>query len=78
MLISNFSIDNDAQSFETPRKNNYSVTAPGAHILLGYYDYQAFETPRINNHSATAPSTQFLLGDENTQSFEPHPPPPNN
>ena len=37
MLNSNISIDEDAQLFE-------SVTAPGAHILLGYDDAQSFET----------------------------------
>ena len=54
MFISNISADNDVQSFEIPEKN-YSVTAPGAHILLGFYDARSFETPRIKNHGVTAP-----------------------
>ena len=45
MLISNIHVDNDAQSFETPRINNYSVAAPIAQILLFYDDYLSFETP---------------------------------
>ena len=32
--------------FENPPKNNHSVTAPGAQILLGGDDAQSFETPR--------------------------------
>ena len=56
MLISNISVDEDAQSFETSIKNNYSVTAPRDQIFLGYEDAQSFEAPRIKNHSVTAPS----------------------
>ena len=37
-LISNIPVDNDAQLFEIPRNNNYSITAPGAHILVGFDD----------------------------------------
>ena len=36
-------------------EKNYSVTAPGEYILLGYDDAKLFETPRINNHCVTAP-----------------------
>ena len=57
MLISNISIDDDSQSFGNYRKKNYSVTAPGDQILLGYDGDQSFETPRISNHSVTAPSS---------------------
>ena len=41
MFISNVSVDGDAQSFETPRKN-HSVTAQGVHTLLGNDDDQLF------------------------------------
>ena len=61
MLISNISFDSDAQLFETLRKKS-SITAPGAHILLGFYDAWSFETPRINDHSVTAPSLLIILG----------------
>ena len=71
-MISNISVDEDAQPFETPRKKNYSVNAPGAQILLGYGDAKLFEYPRINNH--TAPSAQILLGDDESQSFDLPPP----
>ena len=60
MSISNISVDDDAQLFETPRKNNYSTTAPGAHILLGYDDAQSFETPTKNNHSITDPISHIF------------------
>ena len=59
--------------FETIRKNNSSVTAPGAHILLGFYDYWLFDTPKINNHSVTEPSAMIVFGDEITHSFGTHP-----
>ena len=39
-LISNISVDNNAQMFETSKKYNYSVNTPGAHILLGCDDAQ--------------------------------------
>ena len=71
MLISSCSVDDDYQSFETPRRNNYSVTASGAQIFLGYDDNQSFETPIINNHSVTTPSDQVLLGDDDAHLFEP-------
>ena len=41
--------------FKLPEKY-YSVTIPGAHILLGYDDTKLFETTRIKNHSVIAPS----------------------
>ena len=56
MLISNIYVDNDAQSFETTREKNYSITAPGAHILLSFDDAWLLETTIINNHSVTAPT----------------------
>ena len=68
MLISNIYVDENYHLFETPEI--YSVTAPGALILLGYDDDQSFETPRINNHSVTSPSANILLGDDDDQSFE--------
>ena len=70
MLISNIYVDNYAQSFETPRKRNSSVTAPGPHILLGFYYARSFETPRINNHGVTEPSARIILGDDSAKSFE--------
>ena len=76
MLISNISVDNYAQSFETPRKVNSSVTAPGLNILLGFYYARLFETPRINNHGVTEPSARIILFDESAKSFET--PPKNN
>ena len=45
MLISNIYVDENTRSFETPRKK-YSVTAPGARILLGYDYAQSFEIPQ--------------------------------
>ena len=56
-------------NFETPRKKS-SVTAPGAHILLGFYDARSFETTIINNHSVTAPSALVVLGDGSAHPFE--------
>ena len=70
ILTSNISVDNDAQLFETPRESNYSITNPGAHILLCFYGDNSFETPRINNHSVTAPSLLVFLGSDSAQSFE--------
>ena len=67
MLISNIYVDDD--SLKPPEKN-YSVNAPGAHILLVYDDAQSFETPRINNRSFAVPSAHILLGDDDSQSFE--------
>ena len=63
MLVSNIFLDEDSQSFETPR-NNYSANAPGGQILLGCYDTKFFETPRINNHVFIALSAHILLGDD--------------
>ena len=40
MLISNDSVDNNSQLFEIPRKNSSIITAPGAHILVGFDDAQ--------------------------------------
>ena len=45
----------------------YSVTAPRAHIFLGYDDDQSFETPVMKNKSFTEPSAQILLVDDNAQ-----------
>ena len=73
MLISNISVDNVAQSFEILRKNISSITASGAHIVLGFDDAWSFETPKINNHNVTAPSLLIVLGDDSAQSFETHP-----
>ena len=56
MLVSNISIDNDAQLLKIPRKKFHVVNAPGAHILLGFNDAWSFDTTRINNHSVTSPS----------------------
>ena len=70
MLISNISVGDNYQSFETPRKNNYIVNAPGANILLGFGDAKLFENTIINNHSVTVPSAQILLGNDYSQSFE--------
>ena len=75
MSISNISVDNDAQMFEITRKNS-SITAPGAHILLGFDDAWLFETPRINIYIVTVPITLIFLSDDSAQSFEP--PPKNN
>ena len=69
MLFSYISFDNNAQSFEIPRKKS-SVTEPGDHILLGFYDAWSFDTPIINNHSVTAPSALLFLDDEISQYFE--------
>ena len=43
-----------------PTGKNSSVTALGAHVLLGFDDALFFETLRINNHSETVPSTQIF------------------
>ena len=53
-----------------PPGKNYSVTEPGAHILLGYDNAQYFETPRIKNHSVTSPTALIVLGDEDAQYYE--------
>ena len=45
MLISNTSVYNNAQSFETPRKNNYGATAPGAHIVWEFIILGRFRLP---------------------------------
>ena len=55
---------------KNPQKKNSSVTAPGAHILLGFYDAWSFETPRINNQSVTELIALNILGDENEHKFE--------
>ena len=67
MLISNISVDNNAQLFETTRKSNYSIPAPRAHIMLVFDDAWSFDTPRIKNHSVTALSTLIVLGGESEQ-----------
>ena len=54
-------IFDNARSFETPRINNHSITAPRALIFLGDENEQYFETPP-KNHSVTAPSAQILSG----------------
>ena len=64
MLILNISINNNDQLFETPRKKNSSVTAPGDHILLGFDDAWSFDNPRVNNHSVTEPIALIVLSDE--------------
>ena len=69
LLISNISVNEDAQSFEISRKI-YSSTAPGDHILLGYHDAQPFETTIINNHIVTAPSAQIVWGYDDAQTLE--------
>ena len=69
-MVTNISVDNDAQSFEIPINNNSSITAPGDHILAGFYDAWSFETPRINNLSVTTPSPQIVLGDDIAPLFE--------
>ena len=51
-------------------ENNSSITAPGDHILLGFYDAWSFETPRINNHSVNSPSPLIVLVFGSAQSFE--------
>ena len=53
-----------------PPENNYSIAAPGANILLGFYDAQSLKTPRIYDQSVTAPSTLIVLGGKSAQSFE--------
>ena len=55
-----------------PQKN-YSATAPGPHILLGYDGAQSFETPIIKNQSVTEPSTLIFGGDVDARYFEPPP-----
>ena len=70
MLVSNIYIDNNDQSFETPRKYNSSITAPGDHILLGFHYDRSFETPRINNHSVTETSLRTVLGGDISQCSE--------
>ena len=40
MLNSNISVNGDAQLFETPRENNYSVNKPGVQILLVVWYFQ--------------------------------------
>ena len=69
MFISNISVDDDAQSFETLGKK-YGINAPGAHILLGYDDDQLFKTPIINRHGVTAPIAHILLSNYDLYSFE--------
>ena len=51
-------------------ENNYIITAPGAHIVLVFYDARSFDNPRINNHSATATISLIVLGYDSAQSFE--------
>ena len=63
MLISNIYVDDDAKSFETPRKKLQCHCNKGPY-LLGYDNDQSFETTKINNHSVTSPSAQILLGDD--------------
>ena len=70
MLISNISVDKNAQLFETLRRNNSSVTAPGAYILLGFDYVWSFETHIIDNHRVTAPSDLIVFGEDITNSFE--------
>ena len=72
MLISNISIDNNDQLFETPNKK-ICITAPGAHILLSFYDAWSFDNPKTSNDSVTAPITLTVLGYESKQSFETNP-----
>ena len=64
MLISNISVDNDAQLFVTLRKKDSSVTEPGAHMLLSFEDAWLFETPRLNSLGGTVPSDLIVLVDE--------------
>ena len=70
MLISNVYVNNNAQSFEIPRTNNSSITAPGTRILLGFDDAWLIDTPIISNHNVTVPSPLIVLGDDSSQSFE--------
>ena len=70
MLISNILVDDYDHSFETPRINIHSGTAPSAYILLGDDDAHSFQIPRIKNHSVTEPSSHILLGGDDAQSFE--------
>ena len=70
MLISNIYVDDDAQSFKTPRVKNYSFTAPRDHILLGYDNDQSFETPRINKCNVTASRAQIFTGGNDAQLFK--------
>ena len=65
MFISNISVNEDAQLFETS-----IITITGAYIVWGHGDAQPFETPTINNHSVPARSAQVLFGDDDLQSFE--------
>ena len=55
-------------SLKLPEKT--SVTASGAHNLLGFDYVWSFETPRIKNHSFTTPSALVVLGEYSAQSFE--------
>ena len=50
-------------------KNNYSITAPGAHILLVFDDDWMFDTPKTNNHGVTAQSPLIVFDDDSTQSL---------
>ena len=70
MLVPIFYVDGNAQKFETRGQINYSVSAPGAHIVLSHRYYWLLETFIINNHSVTAPSAQILLGGDDTESFQ--------
>ena len=56
-------------SLKLPEKNP-SVTAPGAHMMLNFYDAQSFETPGINNHSFTASIVWIVFGGYSSQYFE--------
>ena len=62
MFISTIFVEKYAQSFETTRISNSTVTTPRVHILLGYDDAQLFETNRIDNHNFTAPSERICFG----------------
>ena len=61
MLISNISVDDSYQLFETPIKQ-LQCRCTKCPDLLGDDDAQFFETPRINKHSVTLPSSQVLFG----------------
>ena len=65
-----FSVDENSQSFETPRKTITVSLHKWPMFFLVYYDAQPFETPRINNHSVTVPSAHILLVGDDAQSFE--------
>ena len=56
MFISNISVNEDAQLFETS-----IITITGVYIVWGHGDAQPFETPTINNHSVPARSAQVYL-----------------